>query len=118
MVDVPCVMLNWFDWARMASRSLESWTRLTRKLLPGAGHPPLGVFMEAVPRVPSTDVARTSDWKPVMFWHLFATWVWRVSGEYSTSTDLVGEYDGKVQPVGVYACPSKAENKGRVNMHV
>jgi len=30
MVDVPSVMLNWFDWARMASRLLESWTRLTR----------------------------------------------------------------------------------------
>lgn len=81
MVDVPCVMLNWFDWARMALRSLESWTRLTRKLPPGEGHPPLGVFMEAEPRVPSTNVARTSGWKPVMFWHLFATSVWRVSGE-------------------------------------
>lgn len=74
-------MLNWFDWARMASKLLASWTRLTRKLAPGEGHPPLGVFMEAEPKVPSTAVARTTGWKPVMFWRLCATWVC-VSGEY------------------------------------
>jgi len=66
-VDVPWVMENSGDWARIEFRSVASWTRLTRKWSP-VGHPPLGGFMGAEPRVPSTKAARIWGWKPVMFW--------------------------------------------------